>query len=407
MPDKITKPDVQNIQQMKRDRKELFEKSKELMSADDTESRSKLDAMLTDVEKLTAKIDQEERMLAVYDVIEDHEEHRNNQDPETPEAKYSTAFRDFIKNGVGEMAPENRALLLKNTVDVRALGVASGAVGGYLVPEDFYKKVVDIMKAYGGMRSTGATVLTTSGGNDIPVPKGDDTGNTGEIVAEGDQVNPSDPTFSQMILKAYMYSSKIVRVGIALLQDEAVGFESLLASWLGTRIGRITNQHFTIGNDSDQPDGVLNSAADSAIETASATVIAYEELVSLQHSIDPAYQQNGIFMFNDGTLKLMKQMKTATEGIPLWLPGVAVREPDTILGKRYVVNQNMPNYSAGLKAMVFGDFSTYFIRDVRGAALMRLTERYADYLQVGFMMFSRHDGGLAVPNAIKYLTVKS
>jgi HK97 family phage major capsid protein len=65
----------------------------------------------------------------------------------------------------------------------------------------------------------------------------------------------------------------------------------------------------------------------------------------------------------------------------------------------------MPAYTSGLKAIAFGDFSTFFIRDVRGATMMRLVERYADYLQVGFLMFSRHDSVLTVPNAIKYMDV--
>lgn len=408
------KPSVAELQRLKRERKVLFDKAIAQRNAareaeDETaETRNRIDAILAEVEEFTAKIEQEERMLAIADVNEEFEDQRADQDQETPEAKYSTAFRDFLKNGISEMDAENRTLLTKNSVDTRALGVASGGVGGYLVPEDFYNQVVEIMKAWGGMRASGATILTTSGGNDLPVPKGDDTSNTGEIVGEGSQVSSdADPTFTQMVLKSYNYSSKIVRVGYALLQDEAVNFESMLANMLGTRIGRITNTHFTTGDDSDKPDGVLNSADDSAITSDKETSIAYADLVSLMHSIDPAYRANGRWMFNDGTLALLKKMVTGTEKIPLWTPGVAAREPDTILGKPYVVNQDMPDHDTGEKAMIFGDFSTYFIRDVRGMAMMRLTERYADYLQVGFMLFSRHDGGLAVPSAIKYLTVGS
>lgn len=406
------KPSVAEIQRLKRERKGIYDKAVEARTAakeagdESAETRNKVDAMLAEVEEYTEKIDSEERALAVSDVMEQFEDKRHDEDQETPEAKYNAAFRDFVQNGISEMQAENRTLLTQNSVDTRALGVASGGVGGYLVPEDFYNQVVEIMKAYGGMRSAGATVLTTSGGNDMPVPKGDDTSNTGEIVGEGSQVSSdADPTFTQMILKAYNYSSKIVRVGYALLQDEAVGFEALLARMLATRLGRITNTHFTTGNDTNKPDGVLNSAEDSSITSDKETSIAYADLVSLMHSIDPAYQANGRWMFNDGTLAILKKMVTATEKIPLWTPGVSLREPDTILGKPYVVNQDMPAHTTGLKAMIFGDFSQYFIRDVRGMAMMRLTERYADYLQVGFMLFSRHDGGLAVPSAIKYLTV--
>lgn len=406
------KPDVHKIQQMKRDRKDLFEKTQTYMAEirekkdESAESRNKLDVMLADLEKMTAQIEQDERLLSVADVLEAHKDLQEDQDPEDPKVKYSRAFNDFLRNGLGEMTQENRALLQKNSVDVRAMGVASGAVGGYLVPEDFYNKVVDIMKAYGGMRRAGSTVLVTSGGNDLPIPVGDDTANTGEIVAEGSATgSTSDPSLSQAILKGYLYSSKIIRVGVALLQDEAVGLENLLANWLGVRIGRITNTHFTTGNDTNQPEGILQSCGDSGVTAAAATAIDYLDLISLMHSVDPAYQANGRWMMNDGTLALMKKMQTATEKVPIWMPGVAVREPDTILGKPYVVNQDMPAHTSGLKPIIFGDFSTFFIRDVRGATLMRLVERYADYLQVGFLMFSRHDSAVTVPSAVKYLDV--
>src|SRR5690606_40696617 len=74
---------------------------------------------------------------------------------------------------------------------------------------------------------------------------------------------------------------------------------------------------------------------------------------------------------------------------------IAVREPNTILGYPYVVNNDMPVMAADAKSILFGDFSNYFIRDVLGVQLLRLEERYADYLQVGFLAFSRHDGVLA------------
>ena len=408
----IEKPSVAEIQRLKRERKNVYDKAvearKAAKEADDVtvETRNKIEAMLSEVEDFTARIDAEERALAVADTMEEFEEKRRDENQETPEAKYSNAFRDFLQNGISEMRSENRSILTSNAVDTRALGVASGGVGGYLVPEDFYNQVVEIMQAYGGMRQ-GATILTTSGGNDLPVPKGDDTSNTGEIVDEGSQVNSTtDPTFTQMILKAYNYSSKIVRVGYALLQDEAVGFESLLANMLATRIGRITNTHFTTGDDTNKPDGIMNSAEDGSVTSTNETSVTYGDLVSLMHSVDPAYQANGSWMFNDGTLALIKKMQVgSSDARPLWVPGVAVREPNTILGKPYIVNQDMPAHTEGLKAMIFGDLSQYFIRDVRGMAMMRLTERYADYLQVGFMLFSRHDGGLAVPSAVKYLTV--
>lgn len=388
-----------DIIDLKRQRKDLFEKARTgredaREAKDETqETNARITAMLDNVDKLTARIDEEERMLAVQDTMKDWEDKRQDESGNETARLKAEAFRDFLVHGEKDMQPEHRALGL-TTSD-----------GGYIVPQDFWNQLVDIMKAYGGMRQ-GATVITTSGGNELLIPKGDDTGNTGEIVGEFDTVNSNaDPVLTQMSLKAYSYSSKIVLVGRALLQDQAVNLEALLANWLAIRIGRITNTHFTTGDDTNKPEGILDGAVDSTITSDKQTSVVYADLVSLMHSIDPAYQATGSWMFSDSTLSMLKKMVTGSEKIPLWLPGMAAREPDTILGKRYIVNQDMPAHTTGLKSILFGDVSQYWIRDVAGATLMRLTERYADKLQVGFMLFSRHDGGLAVPAAVKYYTV--
>jgi len=86
--------------------------------------------------------------------------------------------------------------------------------------------------------------------------------------------------------------------------------------------------------------------------------------------VDPAYRRMAEWMFHDSTLKAIKKLKDS-EGRPLWAPGIAVREPNTILGYPYVVNNDMPVMAADAKSILFGDFSNYFIRDVLGVQLLR------------------------------------
>src|SRR5690606_10577729 len=109
--------------------------------------------------------------------------------------------------------------------------------------------------------------------------------------------------------------------------------------------------------------------------------------------VDPAYRMQAEFMFHDQTLRELKKLRDQ-EGRPLWLPGIAVREPDTILGYRYVINQHMPQMAAGQRSVLSGAFSKYHIRDVMDILLIRLDEVYAEYGQVAFLAFSRHDGTL-------------
>ena len=91
-------------------------------------------------------------------------------------------------------------------------------------------------------------------------------------------------------------------------------------------------------------------------------------------------------------------------GVPLWSPSLGAGQPDTILGYPYVINQSITTPATSVKSILFGDFSKYLIRDVRDVTLLRLDERFADYHQVGFLAFSRHDGDLldAGTDPVKY-----
>jgi HK97 family phage major capsid protein len=115
--------------------------------------------------------------------------------------------------------------------------------------------------------------------------------------------------------------------------------------------------------------------------------------VDLKHSVDAAYRSNAEFMMNDLTVAAISKLLDGN-GKPLWAAGIQVGAPDTILNHPYVVNNDMAVMAASAKSILFGDFSKYMIRDVLGITMMRLAERYADFLQVGFMAFMRTDADL-------------
>jgi HK97 family phage major capsid protein len=125
------------------------------------------------------------------------------------------------------------------------------------------------------------------------------------------------------------------------------------------------------------------------------------------HSVDPAYRTGPKvrFMFNDSTLKLLRKLKDGN-GQYLWQPGMQAGEGSTLFGYQYTINQDLANVGSSSKSIVFGDFSKYKIRDVRGITVKRLNERYADSDQVGFFALMRTDGRVldSGTDPIKYIT---
>lgn len=266
------------------------------------------------------------------------------------------------------------------------------------------------MLQFGGMRQV-ATVVRTDNGNDLQWPTTNDTSNSGAILPETSEHTELDITFDELVLNAFKYTSRLVKVSVEYLQDNAINAPEVIGSMLGERIGRITNAHFTTGTGSSQPLGVVAAATSSSVTTAGATTISYDNIIDLVHSVDPAYRNGARFMFNDTTLKILKKIKVAqfsgdTAGYPLWRAGFATGEPDSIDGYGYVINQQVASGNSS-KAIVFGALNKYLIRDVKDITLVRLDERYAEFGQVGFLAFSRHDGDLldAGTHPVKYLTM--
>ena len=312
-------------------------------------------------------------------------------EPEHYEAAKSLGF-NLNAREIDIPLPKNYRQV-KNDYLKRDMSLTVGA-GGYTVPEGFVASLEQALLEFGGVRQV-ADVIRTDGGGDLPWPTMNDTSNKGAILAEATTFSTSvDPTFGSVIFKAFKYSSKPIIVSNELLQDSAFDLAAMIGGWLGTRIGRIQNDHFSTGTGTTLPKGVVVSSAEGVVAT-SKTAITAAEVITLVHKLDPAYRTNAQWMFHDNILAAIRGLTDVTSGQFLWQPGMQAGVPDRLLGYRYVVNQSMASAQAqAAKIMLFGDFSKYKIRDVAGIRLVRLDELFAQTDQVGFVAFLRSDGQL-------------
>lgn len=301
---------------------------------------------------------------------------------------------------------DRKALRDLGWTDIKnAAGVGTGAAGGYTVPPEFRQKFVETLKWYGPMLREAEVIETESGAN-LQWPTNDDTGNVGAILAENTQVTEQDVVIGTASVDAHMYTSKLVRVSYQLIQDGAFNFPDWLQRKLGERVGRILNQHFTTGTGTAQPDGIVTSATVGVTGTGSfATTkgIGYDDLADLVESLDPAYGGGeGLkFMGHQSVRKAIRKLKDS-QGRPLWEPSLQAGVPDTLLGYPLVLNNDMATLETSSKSLLFGNIRTaYVARLVTGLTLLQLNERYADYLQKGFLGFQRADGTLQDGNAVK------
>lgn len=317
-----------------------------------------------------------------------------------------------------ELTQEER--VIANSMEKRAQSVGTTTAGGFSVPEGFIAKVEQSLKlvspffaqAQQGLQASDIfRFIRTDAGNDLPMPTNDDTANTGELLAENSDAfaTTTDLVFGQITLKAYKYNAKPMKVSNELLNDTGVDLEGLIAETLATRIGRILNTHFTTGDNTAKPQGIVTGAA-AGKTTASGVAITFPEIIDLVHSVDAAYRRSGScrFMLHDSILAYLKKLtigSSTNDSRPLWAPGFSASAPDTIDGYAYLINNDMASSVAvNNVTMLFGDMQKYMIRQVNGYIVKRLNERFADFDQTAWLMFARFDGRYANTAAIKKLT---
>lgn len=402
-----------NIAEMLQKRAALWEQAKALLETARNENRglsgeeqSQYDKLLKDMEDLKATADREARAAQIEaemrasagGVVRPTTSTENRGTEEN--AEYRSAMDTYLRRGTAELTHDQRALLAEQ----RSMSAVTGNLGGYAIVQASFGRLIDEMKSFGGLRLTRAEVLTTNSGEGMPVPIGDDAANKGRRLAEGQTAATNvDPAFSQRALDTFLYTSEIVKAPFALLQDSMFDIEGWLWRKLAERIARITNEEMTTADGSSKPLGIVPaSGAGKVAPTGQTTTVAYADLVDLLLSVDAAYRLNGEWMFNDNVLKSLMKLVDG-DSRPLWVPSLVAGVPDMVLGKRYTINNDMADPAASAKPIVFGDLSLYKIRDVRGAIIKRLEEKYIEEGMVGFVMFSRHGGTLAsVGKAVKH-----
>lgn len=332
----------------------------------------------------------------------DDEQRSEERGAQTIDERRAAAFKSYLLYGAGEMPAEQRQLLR----EMRAQSAVTDGSGGYTVPQGFVAELIVSMVAWGPMLDPGVTrQLVTASGNQLEVPTMNDTSNQAVRLAENTAAtNEGDLAFGQKVLDAYKYSSGPILVSSELLQDSAFDIEELVRSAMAERFGRKVNADLTVGDGVGDPNGIV-VASTLGKTAASATAITFDELIDLQHAVDPAYRTDPSvgWQFNDTVLKLVRKLKDG-QGNYLWSPADArTGAPATLLGNRYSINQAMANPTTGQKSVLFGAMNRYWVRRVKEVAIRRLNERYAEADQVGFIGFARYDGELMDTAAVKHL----
>ena len=376
---------------------------------------SQLDALLAEVEAIDGEISREERLLATEAANNPQAQHdallnAATRDP-SKQSEEAPALRSFLAAGLSALTPEQlRKMQSRQNSDIRAaMSTTTTTEGGYTVATEYQRSLEQAMKAYGGMLQV-ATVINTGSGATMNFPTADATAEVGEIVGQNSAVSSGDTTFGNTTLDTYKYSSKKIALPFELVQDSFVDIEAYVQGVLAMRLGRITNTHYTTGTGTGQPRGVVVGAAlGKTGPTGQTLTVIYDDLVDLEHSVNRAYREQGgcAWMMADSSLKVVRKIKDG-QSRPIFVPGYETGTPggapDTLLGRRIVINDDVAAMAANAKSILFGQFSKYYIRRVMDLTVFRMTDSaFTLNGQVGFVAFRREGGNLIdAGGAVKY-----
>ena len=314
---------------------------------------------------------------------------------EAPVSKTGRGTKDYTKNFWNVMRSKSVSHEVLN-----ALQVGTDTEGGYLVPDEYERTLIEALEDQNIFRQLAHVIHTSSGERKIPVvaSKG-----TASWIDEEAAYPESDDSFGQVSIGAYKLAT-MIKISEELLNDSVFDMPSYIAKEFARRIGAAEEEAFFTGNGTGRPLGILaaTGGAGVGVTAAKTDAVTFDEVMDLFYSLRAPYRRNSVFIMNDSTVKALRKLKDG-QGQYLWQPAVTAATPDTILNRPVYTSTFMPTLATGNKTILFGDLGYYWVADREGRSFKRLNELYAPTGQVGFLASQRVDGKLILPEAVKVL----
>ena len=360
------------------------------LSAEDKETYSRMEA---EIEELTNSIERQQRAerreQELSKPVNSPITGKPYKDEPQGEVKTGRASDEYKKAMLTALRSNFRQVsnVLQEGVD---------ADGGYLVPEEYDHRLIDVLTEENIMRGI-ATKITTSGEHKINIAA---TKPAAAWIEEGEALSFGDATFEQKILDAHKLHVAI-KITEELLYDNAFGLENYIITEFGKALANAEEDAFLNGDGVGKPTGIFDKTkGGESIGTLSAALKS-DDILDLIYKLKRPYRKNASFIMNDATLAQIRKLKD-NNGQYLWQPSYQANEPDKILGYNIRTSAFAPT-----DAIAFGDYKYYNIGDRGSRSFKQLNELFAGNGMIGYVAKERVDGLLILPEAVKILGLKA
>ena len=361
-----------------------------VLSAEDGETYDRMEKEITD---LTKEIDRLNRQAVI--------EAQLNQPTSAPLSNMPTSTGEKVKKGRASDQYAKDMLTAMRTnfhqvSDILQEGV--DADGGYLVPEEWDSRLIDVLNEENIMRGL-ATQITTSGEHKINIAGAKPTA---AWIEEGGALQFTDAKFGQKILDAHKLHVA-VKVTEELLYDSMFDLASYITTQFGIAIANAEEDAFLNGDGKGKPTGLFDETNGGTVaKTLTGTKLSTDDVLDLVYALKRPYRKKASFIMNDQTLAALRKLKD-NNGAYIWQPSYQAGEPDRLLGYAVHTSAFAPELAAGKPVMAFGDYSYYNIGDRGTRSMQELRELFAGNGMIGYVAKERVDGLLVLPEAVQIL----
>ena len=361
-----------------------------VLSAADGETYDRMEKEITD---LTKEIDRLNRQAAI--------EAQLNQPTSAPLSNMPPSTGEKVKKGRASDQYAKDMLTAMRTnfhqvSDILQEGV--DADGGYLVPEEWDSRLIDVLNEENIMRGL-ATQITTSGEHKINIAGAKPTA---AWIEEGGALQFTDAKFGQKILDAHKLHVA-VKVTEELLYDSMFDLASYITTQFGIAIANAEEDAFLNGDGKGKPTGLFDETNGGTVaKTLTGTKLGTDDVLDLVYALKRPYRKKASFIMNDQTLAALRKLKD-NNGAYIWQPSYQAGEPDRLLGYAVHTSAFAPELAAGKPVMAFGDYSYYNIGDRGSRSMQELRELFAGNGMIGYVAKERVDGLLVLPEAVQIL----
>lgn len=358
-----------------------------VLSAEDDAAYSRMEQDITDLGKEIARLERQEALDAELSKpvgkpltgkpMSGKEEQKTGRASDEYKRAMLTALRSNFKQVSN---------VLQEGVD---------ADGGYLVPEEYDSRLIDVLEEENIVRKL-ATRITTSGDHKINIAA---TKPAAAWIEEGGALSFGEATFSQILLDAHKLHVAI-KVTEELLYDNAFGLENYIITQFGKALANAEEDAFLNGDGTGKPLGIFTKIGGGTY-LDEVTAIKTDDIINLVYALKRPYRKAAAFILNDKTIAALRKLKD-NNGAYIWQPSFQTNEPDRLLGYPLYTSAFAPE-----NAVAFGDFKYYNIGDRGTRSFKQLTELFAGNGMIGYVAKERVDGKLILPEAVQILSVRA